>query len=417
MNHRKILLASILGNTLEYYEFTIFATFAVQIGKAFFINQSEFIQTVLTLGLFAVGFVSRPFGSLIFGHIGDKLGRKKALLITIIGMSFTTFGIGCMPTCYKIGVIAPISLLLLRLLQGIFIGGEGAGSAVYVLEHKFKLKRDIIAGILISSNFAGVVIASAVGVIINKTIGLDSNSWRIAFIIGGVAGLLVSYMRVKLPETVEYAEILPEDKPEIPAVRLFSKYWPQVLIVIAFGAFSSGVSYVIKGYLVIHFQNSMDFSTDKAFMYLMFTSVLLAIFPPFLAYFSNKHTYRKFIYATTVAIICAFVPIMMLISTHNTFYILCGLALIALLAAAICTPVYIYFSDMFPTEVRYSGVAVSHNLGIVIAGFTPIVSVYLVEITSFKFAPALYIISLAVLYLVLDVILHKKIKAHKAKFA
>ncbi len=413
---RKVLLASMLGNTLEYYEFTIFATFTIQIGKAFFVNQSEFMQVFLTLGLFTVGFLSRPFGSLVFGHIGDKLGRKRALFITILGMSLTTFMIGLMPNYHKIGVVAPVLLLLLRILQGIFIGGEGAGSAVYVLEHEFKLKRDVVGGILISSNVAGVLIASVVGLAINKTVGLDSNSWRIAFIVGGIAGLMVSYMRFTLPETMKYTEISPENKPQIPALRLFTQYWRQVLVVIAFGGFSSGVSYIIKGYIVIHFQKFMDFSTDKAFIHLLFTSILFAIFPPFFGYFSNKLAYRKFIYAATIAIILGFIPVMIMVSQHNHTILLLGLTMLALFAAAICTPLYIYFSDMFPTEVRYSGVAISFNLGnTLIGGLTPIISAYIVQNTGLKFAPGVYIVSLATIYLLLDIVLHKKIEKHHKK--
>ena len=151
MKNAKVLFASILGNTLEYYEFTLFAVFAVQIGQAFFPEQNSINQILLTLALFGAGFLARPLGSAFFGHIGDKLGRKKSLVITIAGMSFATFGIGFMPSYATIGIIAPICLLILRLMQGFFIGGEGAGSAVYVLEHELKINRNIVGGFLISS--------------------------------------------------------------------------------------------------------------------------------------------------------------------------------------------------------------------------------------------------------------------------
>lgn len=409
-SHSKILLATILGNTLEYYEFSILVVFAIQIGQAFFPDQSQFSQVLSTLGLFTAGFISRPFGSLIFGHIGDKFGRKRALIITIAGMSLTTLAIGFMPSHTHIGVLAPITLLILRLLQGIFIGGEGAGAAIFILEHELRFKRDVIGGILVSSNIAGIVIASLIGLLINKLIGLDSESWRFAFIVGGIGGMVISYMRTTIPETMKYNEMKPEEKIKIPAFKLFSKHWEQVLVVIAFGGFSAGVSYIVKGYIIIHFQQFMGFSADKAFIYLLFTSVLFTAFPPFLGTLSNRYTYRKFIFITTIIIILLFIPIFLLISTHHDAYIYIGLAVLAILAAAINTPMFLYFSDMFPTNLRYSGVAISFNLGItLVGGCTPIVSTALTNYTHLKFAPAFYIIALAIVYLTLDILLHKRI--------
>ena len=247
MKHNRILLTSVLGNTLEYYEFSIFAVFAVQIGQCFFPGQSSSAQIVLTLTLFASGFLSRPFGSLIFGHIGDKFGRQKALMITIIGMAIVTFSIGFMPSYNQIGMLAPWTLFLLRLLQGIFIGGEGAGSAVYILEHELRYKPSVIGGILISSNVAGTFLASIIGLVISKTAGLNDFSWRYAFFFGGIAGLLISYFRLNLPESIQYTNIETSKKSKLPVIQLFTKYWRQVLLVISFGGFSASISYMIKG--------------------------------------------------------------------------------------------------------------------------------------------------------------------------
>lgn len=414
MRQFKILFASVLGNTLEYYEFSIFAVFAIQIGQAFFPGHDSVDQILLTLTLFGAGFLSRPLGSAIFGHIGDKLGRKKCLVLTITGMSAATFGIGFMPSYNEIGVIAPISLLLLRLFQGIFIGGEGAGSAVYVLENQFKINRNIVAGFLITSNISGILIASIVGLIITKTVGLDSTSWRYAFIAGGIAGLVISYMRLTLPESTKFSELTNEDKKSVPLFKLFSTYWKQVLVVVSFAGFSSGVSYTVKGYLSVHFQKFMNLPADDSFLLLMFTTVIFAILPPFWGMVSSKYTYRTFIRVTSICVILFYIPSFILISTQNYFSILCGLVMLALLASAICTPIYVYFSDLFPTSIRYSGVAVSFNIGItLIGGFTPVMSTYLIDFTKLSYAPALYIIALAVIYLVLEAYMHKRIEYFK----
>lgn len=411
MKQWKVLFASILGNTLEYYEFSIFAVFAVQIGKAFFPGQESVNQILLTLALFGAGFLSRPLGSAIFGHIGDKLGRKRSLILTITGMSIATFGIGFMPSYNTIGITAPISLLILRLLQGLFIGGEGAGSAVYVLEHQMKMDRNIVGGFLITSNISGIIIASIVGLVITKTVGLDQTTWRYAFIAGGIAGVIISYMRLTLPESEKFNKLDESEKHKVPLFDLFTKYWKQVLVVVSFAGFSSGVSYIVKGYLSVHFQKFMNLSPETSFLLLMYTTLIFAILPPFWGILSKKYTYRKLLRVTSVLIAILYVPIFMLISTPNYYTLILGLTLMAMIASAILTPTYIYFSDLFPTSLRYSGVAVSFNIGItLIGGFTPVMSTYLVDKTSIPYAPSFYIVALAVFYLLVESYMHKRIE-------
>jgi len=411
MRQAKILLASILGNTLEYYEFSIFAVFAVQIGQAFFPDQGSMNQILLTLALFGSGFLSRPLGSAIFGHIGDKIGRKRSLILTITGMSAATFGIGFMPSYEQIGIAAPIALLILRLVQGVFIGGEGAGSAVYVLEHELKINRNVVGGFLITSNVSGIIIASLVGLIITKTIGLDSTSWRWAFIFGGLAGIAISFMRFTLPESEKFNNLTKEEKHKVPVVKLFTVYWRQVLVVVAFAGFSAGVSYTVKGYLATHFQTVLHLPAEDSFLLLMFTTIIFAIMPPIWGILSSKFTYRTFIRVTSVLIVLLYIPSFMLISRNDYPSLLSGLFILAMLASAICTPIYIYFSDLFPTSLRYSGVAVSFNIGITLmGGFTPLISAFLVKELNQPFAPSYYIIIMAIVYLILESYMHKKIE-------
>ena len=329
-------------------------------------------------------------------------------------MSTATFGIGFMPGYEQIGIIAPVLLLILRLVQGVFIGGEGAGSAVYVLEHELKMNRNVVGGFLISSNVSGIIIASAVGLVITKTVGLDSTSWRWAFIVGGLAGIIISYMRLTLPESEKFNKLTPEEKHKVPLVKLFTSYWKQVLVVVAFAGFSASVSYTVKGYLTVHFQNVMKLPADDAFLLLMFTTIIFAILPPIWGMLSNRFTYRNFIRITSILVVLLYIPTFILISTHNYFAIITGLIILAMLASAICTPIYIYFSDLFPTSLRYSGVAVSFNIGITLmGGFTPLISAYLVETMGVAYAPSFYVMGLAVTYLCLESYMHSRIEYFK----
>ncbi len=418
MKHNKILITSVLGNTLEYYEFSIFAVFAVQIGQCFFPGQSSSAQIVLTLTLFASGFLSRPFGSIIFGHIGDKFGRQKALMITIMGMALVTFSIGFMPSYNQIGMLAPWSLFFLRLLQGIFIGGEGAGSAVYILEHELRFKRSVIGGLLISSNVAGTFLASIVGLTIGKLVGLNDFSWRYAFFFGGISGLVISYLRLNLPESSQFDGIAPENKPKAPVVKLFTKYWREVLLVVSFGGFSASISYIIKGYINIHFQEFMSLSPEKSFLYLMLSSILFAVLPPFIGYFFCNGNITKFIRKISLIVAITYIPSFIMMSSDYTPATITGIVMLTTLTALICAPIYTYFITIFPPEVRFSGIAISFNIGItLIGGSTPLVATYLTKASHLSYAPAIYVTVLSFIYLALDFLLNYKIDQRNKKLS
>src|SRR5690242_17310489 len=132
---RSVFFSAISGNILEYYDFTVYSVFSSVIGRTFFPTASEFAQIVMALGIFAVGFVTRPIGGIVFGYIGDRYGRRIALIISMLGMTIPTFTIGLIPTYEQIGIYAPVTLVVMRLIQGLCISGEGAGAAIFILEH------------------------------------------------------------------------------------------------------------------------------------------------------------------------------------------------------------------------------------------------------------------------------------------
>lgn len=415
MKKVRLLLSSLLGCTLEYYEFGIFAMFAVYIGDAFFPGHDAQTRILLTFSIFGAGFVARPIGSAIFGHIGDRKGRKASLVLTATGMSIITICIGLIPTYEQIGIAAPILLTVFRLMQGVFLGGEGVGAAIYVLEQGMstviKFNRGVIGGMLISANMTGTLIASSAGLLIDKTIGLDQTTWRLAFIVGGLAGLAISVLRVYMPETEEFTKIQPESKTRAPILQL-GKHLRETIVVIAFGGFTASMSHLNKGYLAAYFQNVMKLRTDTALLYVTYIALLLAIFPPIFGYFSNKYTYTKFNKLIIALIAVLYLPAFMLITNPSTVSIIAGLTVIAILTAAILTPTYVFLSDLFPPEVRCSGVGVSFNIGITIfGGFAPMIATYLTKATGLNYAPAFYVLALALVYVLLMATYNRHLKS------
>lgn len=405
MKRVRLLLGSLLGSTLEYYEFGIFAMFTIYIGRTFFPECSSGNQIIFTFLIFGAGFVVRPLGSAIFGHIGDRMGRKKSLVFTVTGMSIVTILIGLVPSYESIGIMSPILLAALRLMQGLFLGGEGVGAAIYVLEHGMdkmsKMNRGVVGGMLISANMTGTLIASMVGLLINNTIGLDTHTWRWAFIIGGIAGLVISLIRLRLPETEEFQKVAPSAKQKAPLLQL-GKHLRETVIVMAFGGFTASMSQINKGYLSTHFQDTMQFSANVAFLYVSYVAVVLAVLPPIFGYFSNKYTYTKFNKLIISLVGVLYLPAFVLITKPEPLYVISGLTIIAVLTAAILTPTYVFLSDLFPVEVRCSGVGVSFNIGVTLfGGFAPMVSKYLTKITGLNYSPAFYVLSLALIYVIL----------------
>ena len=198
---RSIFLSAISGNVLEYYDFTVYAVFSLAIGKAFFPGDNEVVQILSSLGVFAVGFVTRPIGGIIFGYIADRHGRRVSLITSMLGMTIPTFSIGLIPEYSQIGYLAPLILVIMRLIQGLCISGEGAGAAIFILEHYQHLRPGFTAGIVHASNIAGTLFATLIGILFATFIPNIEFAWRLAFMLGGVMGIVGFYFRLRVSET------------------------------------------------------------------------------------------------------------------------------------------------------------------------------------------------------------------------
>ncbi|MBL8676436.1 MAG: MFS transporter, partial [Alphaproteobacteria bacterium] len=253
----KALFSSLVGNALEYYDFTIFAVFSAEIGRTFFSPEDDDLKMLLSLAVFAVGFLMRPLGAVLFGHIGDRLGRKKALTLSIACMALPTLAIGFMPGYEALGVIAPFLLIMCRLIQGLSIGGEGAGSAIFILEHNPKLNAGYLGGVITSSNFIGAFLATLVGLGISSFFPENLN-WRYAFILGGALGFVGFYLRTQVPETPAFEALLRENKVlKFPLIKVFSENKEQIFLSISLGGMAGAFAYMILAFMNLFFQKTV----------------------------------------------------------------------------------------------------------------------------------------------------------------
>jgi MHS family proline/betaine transporter-like MFS transporter len=207
---KKYVFASLVGNGLEWYDFAIFGYFSPVLSKLFFPSSSPFISLINIFAVFAVGFLSRPLGAYIFGKIGDQQGRKQAFLYSMLLMAFSTSLMGLLPTYDSIGILAPLLLVLLRVFQGVSLGGEFTGSLSFVIEHSPTSRKGMLGALTYSGGFLGSVFGASIGTLVTFWIPpqqLFAWGWRIPFLFGFVIAFMGYYLRRKVEETPAFLEL------------------------------------------------------------------------------------------------------------------------------------------------------------------------------------------------------------------
>lgn len=410
MKKRKIVAPAIVGNIVEYYDFGIYAVYASIIGKLFFPSHSEFLQTLSALAVFAVGFLMRPIGGVFFGHIGDRVGRKTALTISVVGMAIATLCIGLLPSYHEIGVLAPTLLVVIRLFQGMCVGGEGAGSAIFILEHLEGYKPGLIGGIVQASNMFGTLLANFVGILIYHFFGESEFAWRLGFIVGGAMGVIGLYLRFNVSETPQFKDAKEGGRTVRAPLKLaITEKWRRLILIAFLGGVTSAMAYIIRGYFNVFFLQVLHYTERDALYFTAFSLFSFIMFLPIFGIMADKVGYRKFLYIVCYTIIITVVPIFMMISvpTHNLACVFFGLFVFSLLAAAVCAPSYPYAVSALSPELRYSGVAFSWNMGIaVFGGTTPAISRILSQKLA-VFAPSFYLAFISMLFIVVTFLTRK----------
>lgn len=409
---RKIVfMSAISGNIMEYYDFTVYSVFAVTLGKVFFPSSSDTVQMLYSLGVFAVGFLTRPIGGIVFGYIGDRYGRRVSLITSMLGMTTTTFAMGLIPGFDTIGIMAPILLVLMRLIQGLCISGEGAGAAIFVLEHYGNLRPGLVAGIVQGSNIAGTLVASFVGIFIDSYLGFMTEAWRFAFILGGIMGIVGFYLRLKTQETPIF-KILSKKKQVLraPFFDVVKRAWHYMILTAVVAGVAGSIVYLVKTYVPVFYTGIMHLDTKTSLLYLSYTSFVMMIAMPITGWISDYIGRKKTLQIAAIIELIFIIPVMHLMGSESTIYQLIALTCLGILGGLASGGAYIFVISLFDPQERFTGVAFSYNLGVAIFGGTaPMIATALVKLTNDVHAPAYYIIGLALLFLVLAASMKKSI--------
>ena len=416
MGKKKIIGPAIIGNIVEYYDFGIYAVFAEIISRLFFPNFDGYIQLIFSFAIFAIGFFMRPLGGIIFGHLGDQLGRKLALTIAIIGMTVSTLCVGFLPTYNQMGILSPVLLTIIRVFQGICIGGEGAGSAIFIIEHFEYKKVGLIGSIIIASSIMGTLLAILIGIGIDYFITIDDFSWRYGFFLGGIMGFIGLFMRYRTKETPVFEKIKVKRKiTKFPIQKVLKEQWQSILIIGSFAGVATASTYMIRGFFNVYFSEIIGFSKETALYIVLFALFMLIISLPIFGYLADRVGYKKYIYSIIFIFTLCIFPIFHIISSSSicdmqrTFY---SVAFLGVLVASVVAPYYPFAIKFFNPGLRYSGIALSWNLGNAFFGGTaPMISTFLVMQVG-NIAPAYYLLFVAFMFIFISFLNRKFLANH-----
>ncbi|MEQ9115546.1 MAG: MFS transporter [Rickettsiales bacterium] len=401
----KVVISGMIGNALEWYDFALYGHFVHIITKLFFPQADPYAGMIATYTIFAAGFVMRPVGAVIFGYIGDKFGRRISLSISILMMALPTACIGLLPTYEQIGIWAPILLCVIRLIQGASIGGEFSGCIAFLVEYSPMKKRGLIGSASMVSLCAGMLLGSLVATLVSRTMDVadfESWGWRVPFLIGIVIGLIGIYVRTSLHESPVYLEAKKRNELSSKPVReIISSYLPELVLAIGMYLTVTVPFYTFTMFVKSFMVGNLKYSYDTS-LYVHLVSLTVAmIVMPISAWFSDVYGRKPVLKYSTYGFIVFIYPIFWLLTKGTLEWVMVSQILFALFVGIYMGPVPAALVELFPTRVRFTGVAVSYNFSAAAFGGTaPLVATWLIKNSGRYDSVAMYIIFFCILTLI-----------------
>ncbi|MBT5660025.1 MAG: MFS transporter [Rhodospirillaceae bacterium] len=395
--HRKTILAGFIGNILEWYDFAVYGYFAPIIASHFFPSDDPTASLIATFGVFAAGYMARPIGGAIFGHIGDIYGRKLVLTLSVGLMGISTFLIGVLPDHAAIGVSASILLLILRLLQGLSVGGEFTGSIVFLVENARENRRGLTGSWANFGAILGFLIGSGIGAacaILLTQEQLDAWGWREPFLVGILIAFVGMYIRHNLTEIP--LEETDRDRTESPALTAVKTEWPTMLRIGGLILMANVGFYLMFVYMTTYLSEiiHVDMSTALEINTLCLAVILLLI--PVGGYLSDKFGRRPILLAASLSLLVFSYPLMALIHHQNMWMILAGQMGFAILIGLSFGVNPAALVEMVPARIRCSTLSIAYNACLAIfGGTTPLVATYLIHRTNDDLTPAYMVMAVA----------------------
>ncbi|CAM5597775.1 MFS transporter [Streptomyces fumanus] len=410
-NLKRIVAASLIGTTIEWYDFFLYGSAAALVfNKLFFPGSDPLVGTLLSFLTYAVGFAARPLGALVFGHYGDRLGRKRLLVLSLLLMGGATFAIGLLPTHATIGTAAPVLLTVLRLVQGFALGGEWGGAVLLVSEHGDARRRGFWASWPQTGAPAGQLLATGVLSLLTAVLSdaaFQDWGWRIPFLLSGVLVIVGLWIRLSVDESPVFKQALAQaeartaERERLPLVSVLRDHWRDVLV--AMGArMAENISYyVVTAFILVYATTSAGVSKQTALNAVLIASAVhFAVIPAWGALSDRVGRRPVYLVGATGVGLWMF-PFFALIDTGGFGALLLAVTVGLVLHGAMYAPQAAFFSEMFATRMRYSGASIGAQFASVAAGApAPLIATALLDAHDSSVPISLYVIAAAVLTVV-----------------
>ncbi|AKA01883.1 MFS transporter [Streptomyces noursei ZPM] len=429
---RRAVSAAALGNTMEWFDFGVYAYLAGTLGKVFFPASSPGAQVVSSFATFAAAFLVRPLGGMVFGPLGDRIGRQRVLAATMIMMAISTFAVGFLPSYHSVGFVAPILLLICRLVQGFSTGGEYAGATTYIAEYAPDKRRGFLGSWLDFGTFVGYSLGSGLVTVLTGVLGEDglvSWGWRLPFLVAGPLGLIGLYMRLRLEETpafqreaeqahraAEEARATGGDDPVEDARQsghgrlkeIFTRHWQAVLICMGLVLLYNVTNYMVTSYLPTFMTETLGQDPLTAQLLVLGTMIVVVLTITTVGRTSDRWGRRPVFLAGSLALIALAAPAVLLIRAGGILFPALGCLILGLLLVCFAGTSAATLPALFPTRLRYGALSISFNISVsLFGGTTPLFASGLVQLTGSHMAPAYYLMAAGVIGFVSTLFLHE----------
>ncbi|MFJ2568429.1 MULTISPECIES: glycine betaine/L-proline transporter ProP [unclassified Streptomyces] len=404
---QRAVKAASLGNAMEWFDFGIYSYLAVTIGHVFFPSGNGTVQLLSSFATFAVSFLVRPLGGMVFGPMGDRIGRKKVLALTMIMMAIGTFAIGLIPSYASIGFWAPFLLILFRLVQGFSTGGEYGGASTFIAEYAPDRRRGFFGSFLELGTLAGYVGAAGLVTLLTALLGnagMDSWGWRVPFLVAGPIGLIGLYLRLRLDETPAFRKLeddsvhrASEAASTVEATargdlaKIFRNHWPTlVLCVCLVGAYNI-TDYLLLSYMPTYLSDRMGYSETHGLLILIATMVVLMLLINQVGKLSDRLGRKPVLMTGMLGFLLLSVPAFLLVEQGSLAAVSAGMLMLGLSLVCLLGTMSAALPALFPTQVRYGSLSIGYNLSAsLFGGTTPLVITALISVTGSDLMPAYY---------------------------
>ncbi|MBP5126786.1 MFS transporter [Pseudomonas protegens] len=383
---RRAAAAAFIGTMIEWYDFYIYATAAALVfGALFFPSDDKLFSTMAAFGTFAVGFFARPLGGIIFGHIGDRIGRKKSLVITLLMMGVVTVCIGLLPTYAQIGALAPVLLILLRIVQGIAVGGEWGGAVLMAGEHAPKGRRNFFASFAQLGSPAGLILSLLAFSAVTRLTedALMSWGWRLPFLASALLLLVGLAIRLGVNESPEFLasrELAARSlrKEQAPVMEVLRTAWRPLLLCI--GANTLGIAgvYFTNTFMIAYTTQQLEIPRSLILECLFVVALIQFCIQPLAAWTAEKIGATRFLCLVSLLAMASPYPMFVLVSSGQAPLMILGIALAVVCMASFYAVIAGYVSGMFETRVRYTAISLAYQVcGALAGGLTPLIGTWL----------------------------------------